>query len=292
MDYLALQARLPRRPYCAGDLRKGIKIRPLARALTMRHIQLNPPAMCGFLTFDIDRRDIRGAWYDANLPAPTFEALNTKNRHGHLIYALETPVCTSDAGRRAPLRYLAAIQAAYTAALRADPAYAGLISKNPWHYGWLTTRIGGMYSLGYLAEFVELKRAPAAHNATGFGRNCTLFDQVRSWAYQWVLTYQKNGATMTQWRAAVLAQAEAGNGFSTPLPSSEVKAIAKSVSKWVWQRFSAEGFSAVQSARGKRGNMVRWGVGQSVESRKPWTAMEISRRTYYRRRKSGILVSI
>ncbi|MEG1160309.1 MAG: primase C-terminal domain-containing protein, partial [Acidaminococcaceae bacterium] len=49
-------------------------------------------------------------------------------------------------------------------------------------------------------------------------------------------------------------QMEAINsGFEQPLPYSEVKATAKSIAKWVWQRFSYGDFSEIQAKRGAKG---------------------------------------
>src|SRR5690606_22968763 len=57
-----------------------------------------------------------------------------------------------------------------------------------------------------------------------------------------------------EWEKAVSAQIGAINsGFEQPLPPSEVKATAKSIAKWVWQRFSYGDFSEVQAKRGAKG---------------------------------------
>ena len=53
------------------------------------------------------------------------------------------------------------------------------------------------------------------------------------------------------------------NEHPTPLDHREVHHIAKSVARWVWRRFSAEGFAAKQAARGRIGGRAsgeaRWG---------------------------------
>ena len=57
-----------------------------------------------------------------------------------------------------------------------------------------------------------------------------------------------------EWERAVRAQIEAINStFEQPLPHSEVKATAKSIATWVWQRFSYGEFSEIQAKRGAKG---------------------------------------
>jgi len=69
-------------------------------------------------------------------------------------------------------------------------------------------------------------------------------------------------------------------------PINEVKAIAKSIARWTWRNFSDAAFSAVQSARGKLGGRPA----TTTLNGAPWEAQGISRATYYRRQKSGLLV--
>ncbi|MGL6351778.1 MAG: LuxR C-terminal-related transcriptional regulator, partial [Aeromonas sp.] len=59
---------------------------------------------------------------------------------------------------------------------------------------------------------------------------------------------------------AVLAACECSNAFGLelggPLPHSEIKATAKSIARWVWNRFTPAGFSQVQAHRGAKGGKV------------------------------------
>jgi len=41
-----------------------------------------------------------------------------------------------------------------------------------------------------------------------------------------------------------------------PLPVSEIKATAKSIARWVWNRFTPAGFSQVQAHRGAKGGRI------------------------------------
>lgn len=279
-------ARLPRRPYCTDDLEAGLSIRPAQTALQRRHIQPNPPLAVGWLTFDLDHPQAALAWEAANLPPPTISVINPENRHAHLLYGLVTPISTSDAARAAPIRYAAAIQAAYLARLKADAGYVGLIAKNPFHLYWLVDWVHKLYELAELAEYVALPKCIPAREAAGLGRNCTLFDELRSWAYQWVRVYKRNGATLPEWLSATLAQAEKLNAFPVPLAFSEVRVTAQSVARWTWRHFNETAFSALQSARGQRGGRPK----TTTAHGEPWKQVGVSRATYYRRLKSGLLV--
>ena len=55
--------------------------------------------------------------------------------------------------------------------------------------------------------------------------------------------------------------------FPSPLPASEVAATAKSVAKWVWQRFNAAEFSEVQRQRGKRLGIIRQAAAMDTTQR-------------------------
>ena len=254
-------ARLPRRAYATDTLSSGIRLLPAPVAVQKRHIQANPPTSACWLLFDVDRADAALRWEDVGLPAPTWVARNPANGHAHLAYGLAVPVATSDAARAGPLRLAAAIQAAFTAQLGADVHYTGLITKNPlhpsWDVAWHCRGEHDLYALHDLAEFVTLGRKTAPESTGALGRNCALFDALRLWAYKAVRAYFKPGG-LADWQAAVHAHARVHNRFTVPLPESEVRAIARSVAKWVWQRFTPAEFRAKQGKRGRRkGEAVR-----------------------------------
>lgn len=241
---------LPRKPYCTDDLSSGLRILPLSAAVRRRYLQGSGPALASVLVFDIDRPVIdrsswEPVWESSSLPVPNLAAITPSSGRGHLFYFLSAPVCRTDAAHLAPLRYLAAVQSAYTAALDADPGYSGLISKNPLHPDWHVWDIhGSPYSLAELACHVDLSQPANRYTVTepseafALGRNVALFDLGRKWAYSAIRGYwAPNG--LSRWRDAVQEQLEAINGlFSEPLPPSEVKASAKSIAKWTWKRFT------------------------------------------------------
>ena len=255
---------LPEKPYCTDNLAQGIYPRLQRIAITKRYIQLNPPQQQHWLVFDIDRPHSAFAWEDANLPPPFAVVVNETNTHCHIVYALAAPVCTSDLAHEKPLRYLAAIQQAYTEKLQADVNYSGLIAKNPFsqnHWHVIPCAIHAKYTLDELAEWVSLTNRPKrflrVSEAVALGRNCALFDKLRVWAY--VAVREFRGGKVTHWRKAVAAQAQSFNDFTCPLSVNEVSAIAKSVAKWVWARDAdAEArFIARQKVKGAKGGKAK-----------------------------------
>lgn len=244
------------KPYCADDLLYGLQIRPKKTAINMQYIQGNQPCMIHYFFFDIDRAEAVMAWYDANLPMPYWTAQTQKNGHAHICYKLEIPLCTSELASQKAISYAAKIQAGLANKLGADVGYSHLITKNPFHPDWRTTFwTERAYTLDYLADFVELpKKLSKKQEVSGLGRNCTLFDTVRKWAYTAVRDYLHHHSSLT-WEKAVLAQLEALNSkFQEPLPYSEIKATAKSIANYCWRKFSHSGFSEWQSKNAQRAN--------------------------------------
>jgi hypothetical protein len=206
-------------------------------ALTRKYIQLNPPKMKSFVIFDIDRPGAALAAEDGYLPPPSLTMINPANMHAHVVYVLKTPVCVSAAGRSAPQRYYEAVRRAYTERLGADPVYAGLIAKNPWHEAWQTIEDGNaVYELGELAKVVTLPNKPQKRDNPQ-GRNCTLFDTLRHWAYDAIRQYLAPGGEAA-WHSVVLGEAVALNDFANPLPGQEIMHIARSVARWTWRHFA------------------------------------------------------
>nr|WP_269781148.1 replication initiation protein [Photobacterium carnosum] len=233
-------------------------IRPKITAINKKYIQVNPPSIVLYLVFDLDYEYSALAWSDQNLPAPAWTAKNPINGHSHLGYALSVGVCTSSMARLAPLKYLAAIQSAYTEKLKADRSYARLLTKNPLHDAWQTTWwTDEKYTLDYLADFVDLTGHPLrGKESHGLGRNCELFENVAHWAYKEVREYWSPDYK-SKWQDAVVSHTEALNAqFIEPLPYSEVKSISKSIANFVIRHFSPEKFRESQTIKGRKGGLA------------------------------------
>jgi len=214
----------------------------------MAEIAPDPPGWLTALRFDIDTEGGGAAWIEAELPAPNLVVINPRNGHAHLVYLLGAWVQAdfSDPRRLKVVRYAAAIERAYTAALGADPAYTGRFHHNPLSDAYVT-KIGrdAPYSLDELARYVDLnepsqKKSPP----TGIGRNVETFDRLRRWAYVAVADWRIG--TYDAWCGAV---ADRGEQFAAdvgaesargPLKANEVGHIVKSVARWVWERYGAD----------------------------------------------------
>lgn len=252
---------LPAKPYYTDDLQMGLRIAKKEIAQRARYVQHNGPTHMLWLAFDIDRPGASIDWSDRGAPPPNLSVKNPENGHAHLLYGLETAVRTAPDGRIAPLRYAAAVENALCGLLDADRGYAGLIVKNPLHKHWQVQEWSAEpYELGVLADYLDLAGTPAQkhQNDYGLGRNCTLFEALRTWAYKAI---RQGWPSYDQWLDACLTRAQGLNlKFPNPLGFNEVKATARSIAKWTHQRLTANGFahyveqthtSEIQSYRGK-----------------------------------------
>ncbi len=74
----------------------------------------------------------------------------------------------------------------------------------------------------------------------GLGRNCTLFEKTRLWAYKAI---RQGWPDYPEWLAACVDRASGYNAqFEQPLPANEVRHTAKSIAKWTHQHLSPAGF--------------------------------------------------
>lgn len=241
----------PRKPYCSDSLASGLVVRPRPVALGKKYIQIND-LMIKALILDLDYGDAGSAWIEAGIARPSWVCMNPKNGHAHLAWILKHPIPKTPSARQSPLRYFSAIEYNLGRVLGADPGYAGLVTKNPLNPYWKTIFHGNIaYSLDDLASGLDLEEKPRL--VTGTGRNVTCFDTVRFWAYKAVRSYWKPEG-LKDWSKAVESQVRAVNAtFQSPLPESEVRALTRSISRWVWTHCTPGGFSEEQSRRGRKG---------------------------------------
>ena len=245
---------LPIKPYCSNDPTHGLIIRSIDTALRHRYIQPNCPNSKLWLVYDIDRPTcVSELTDDLSLPCPHFFVQNPINQHAHAYYGLETAVHLNANSSQKAMRFAAAVDCALTVQMSADGQFSGLIAKNPAHKHWRTYTVNSEpYELGEIADYLDLDKYGDKRRAMpecGLGRNVNLFNRLRHWAYKAI---RQGWPDEDQWHRAVFERANGYNLIENPLPSNEVRHTATSVAKWTFRHFSAESFSEVQAARGRR----------------------------------------
>ena len=238
-----------REPYASDGKIDGVfqPARRMAksRALEKPNIQINGPRLIRYLSFDIDRRLGALAWDDANLPPPNIIVINQDNLHAHLIYELEKPIWKRTEndrrpGEAPPVRYCNAVWKGMRRDLKADPGYTGLMVKNPFNAQWRTVVLRSRpYRLAELAAHLDLDdNSDCDIRDNPDGRNCTLFDSIRYWAYRSVKDYSDRES----FKLALSDELDRLNqSLRNPLPGRETNDIAKSVSRWVWTKYDGCG---------------------------------------------------
>ena len=258
--------KLPHKPYCTNDFTYGVRILPKDIAILARFIQQNQPHAQHWLAFDVDRTGAAIDWSDRNCPAPNITVKNPRNGHAHLLYALTLPVRTAPDASASALKYAAVIERALCEKLGADVNYSGLICKNPFHQEWQVVEWRReLYTLDELADYLDLSASArrSVDKHYGLGRNCHLFEMTRKWAYRAI---RQGWPVFSQWLDAVIQRVEMYNAsLPVPLSAAECRAIGRSIAKYTHRKFSPEGFSAVQAARGRKGGIAK---GEAYEGKR------------------------
>lgn len=251
--------RLPQHGFGTDNLQYGLHFMAADELVKKRIIQHNPKHSIGWLVYDIDSETAMLDWQDLNAPPPNILVLNENNGHAHLFYGLIQPVHEYEGASYKALRYLAAVDVGLTDKLRADPNYTKLVSKNALHKSWgCYVFRKDLYTLDELAEWVNLVRDQRRRlPAVGLGRNCTLFHDLKMFAYrerrnpQQYLSYDLFYHTIQTRGLAINA------AFPSPLPHSEVRSTARSVAKWSWNKMDIEGFKQWGDARRAKSIVTR-----------------------------------
>lgn len=236
---------LPHRPWCA-DYTKRMRVRPRDKALRYPYLQLNSPDIVRVVSIDVDHASGPYGWRDVLAPPPNFTVHALETDRVHCSYVLAVPVSTrADRGQlRRPARWLAGIERALVRRLDADRVVP-VITRNPFAPGpdaGLTIHRTEPYELDELDSWVGTlppEFRPVLEHS-GVGRNVSLFDGLRIWAYRQVGRCRAFGED--RWHRLVRGQAEALNSeFRVPLPPREVRGLAKSVASWTWERYAGSG---------------------------------------------------
>ena len=239
----------PYLPRCSDDKTAAL-VRPREYALRYPYMQINRPGFVSWLIFDLDHQDAT-IWEGAGLPAPNLIVQNRKSGTSHLYYAIP-PVCTSEKARSRPIAYMKAVYSAFALRLDADLNFhSGPVAKTPGHPWWLTRELHGhVYELGALADYVDLETlSPWARgpnlDAVFHSRHCTLFEELRYYAYS-IVAKERDGGSFERFSRLLNAYAVNKNNFASrghaaDLPLSSLRSTVKSVARWTWDRYTGSG---------------------------------------------------
>jgi hypothetical protein len=261
---------LPAKPYCT-DLLGGLTIRPKSVAAQKAYIQYNPIHRAYWLCFDLDYPQ-RRYWYEESaVPVPNIEVRNRRNEHSHIFYLLDPAVFTLRNARRKPLELAADVDRGLTEVLKADPGYGKLIGKNPlceerWEVLVWQSKAWCLYELVEWIPRGILKRQPGPREVTGLGRNCTVFEKSRHYAYsRWRGQGFENYGLLFEnvYKMAM----DCNSGFISPMQEREVRCIVRSICKWTAKNHSAGAFSKIQKSRNLKSQLVRHKQSMSAAER-------------------------
>jgi hypothetical protein len=276
---------LPRRPYASDVLAEGIRRESRPLAITRRYVEANPTALSNVLVVDVDHTDavLRALSSVGSHPLPNAVVENPTNGHAHAVWVLDQPVTRTEYAHRKPLAYAAAVTEGLRRALDGDTGYSGLMTKNPLHASWTTEWLHeDLHTLQGLSEALQGHMPPPRWresrtrrgDVAGLGRNCTLFETARTWAYRETRHHFGSSPGL---HAAIAAEVNQRNtAFTEPLPTSEARAIANSIHRWITTRsriwndgatiYEAT-FITIQSARGRKSGQARQQGGVQHEQR-------------------------
>lgn len=230
---------VPRRPYASNNPRKGVQPMSKREALECSHVQVQTATMRAALTIDLDHPEAVTIVREMDFPRPHLTMVKPENGHLHAVWQIAEPVAFSERSRHKPRQAYRDLQAQITCLYGADSGFSGFMVKTPFHPQWQTLQHDAPpYSMAELFEAMpagipaqaRLKR----QEAHGEGRNHTLFEIGRLWAYGQVKRARRNGVYQ-KWEDQVIREFNMLNAFDTPLSVSEVRSIAYSVARWTWE---------------------------------------------------------
>ncbi|HIE6468476.1 replication initiation protein [Pseudomonas aeruginosa] len=287
------KSKLPKKPYHTNNYSFGKQVGPISSAIKSIYLQPNSLTHKYFMIFDLDSEMSVLDWSDKGLPAPHLIVRNLDNGRSHLTYILNTSVKTDVRGLLKPIKYCSDVEHGLAVRIGADMNYNGLLTKNPFNISAFKVFSfqDEPYDLDYLNEFVdkdlvrqqrEAKKKKNVEDGFASGRNCTLFETLRLWAYSnWHRFHQ------VALHAEILDQAMMLNTFECPLGMNEVRTIADSVYRFITQHFSIERLNELKSERAKQSRAKSKGH-VIYTGEKPWEEEGVSSSTYYYRKTNGV----
>jgi len=231
-------------------------------ALSKNYIQHNKEGSIKTLIIDVDDSEGHYKWDDLHAPPPNFAIMNPVNGHVHLAYFIRNKIFRNRVDNMKAFRLLSAIETALIKKVEGDPYYTNLISKNLLSEHWSRYFFNLYeYDLDYFFDYLVLPPKTYKENTlfnAGLGRNCTMFDQLRFWAYSSFRDFNYN-IDLDFFINHLFAHAtrKLNSQFIIPLGEREIFGIAKSIGKWTYIHQSKSGFVKWQAKGRAKVNLVK-----------------------------------
>lgn len=245
--------RLPRTMLVTNNLNFGLHLEAKTTGVRNRYIQINHQNLTKMMVFDVDNPISLYDWKYLDVPIPNLIIVNPRNKHFHMIYLLSDQnfVCRSENARLKDILIYQSIYSELCKRLQADSRYVQKIMKNPFHNHWETEVIHeDTYTFDDFSKYVDLKslknfeghsvRSEESFIRENEGRNCTVFERTRFYAYAILKKYNYGFSTedTQNFYNAVSDYAEnINNEFQAPLAHKEIKATVKSIVNWTLMHF-------------------------------------------------------
>lgn len=250
--------RLPRQMLVTNSLSSGLHTEEKTLGVRQKYIQINHKNLTKMMVFDVDNPVSLYDWKYLDIPVPNLIIINPKNQHAHMVYLLSDQnfVCRSENGRLKDILIYQAIYSELCSRLNADSRYVQKIMKNPFHNSWNTQVLhddtytfedfSKALSLNYknIKDYTDgiTKRSEESLANEKEGRNCTVFERTRYFAYAALkdFNYGFSAQDAQDFYDAVSNYAENTNKeFSIPLGKREIKATVKSIVNWTLMHFGS-----------------------------------------------------
>jgi hypothetical protein len=236
---------LPKMAAVCNSFSDGIETKSRKMAVNYSNIEHKPKQLIRSLCFDVDTPNALYQWYDNNCLEPNWIAVNPENGHAHYGYLIKDPVSNGLKSRIKPIAFVDAIERGMTVKVGADLAYSGFMTKNPMHNKWnVHTGEETAYTLNDLADNVKLiwkTKKDQAEDLSELGRNSTLFEQCRFWGYRNAERYKQTSSYESFYKAVKAVCDHHNMQFSSVLPESEVKSVAKSIAQYSFYKYKGDG---------------------------------------------------
>lgn len=202
-----------------------------------------------YIIFDIDIPYISPEVQNNDILSGTFSVIDKDTGCYHSYFEIKNALPIPKHQSKATKAILSDIIDGYRLVLSADKViiWQKQLSKNPLSDNWDVDVNGSVYSLSQLAEMLptkpqlaDLKALKGDMHVNSDGRNCTLFDSGREYAYKIARTCKDEAELYSKVFDLLVAMNETEVPkkfkFKGKLPYSELTTIAGSISRWTWVR--------------------------------------------------------